>query len=75
MMTIEMNGKQLPAFEVFAMSIKALDDHLMTMFQHKGNSEPLKIDDIKWILTVPAIWSEKSKQLMRRSAVKVSRYL
>ncbi|XP_052087074.1 heat shock 70 kDa protein 12B-like [Mytilus californianus] len=70
MMAVEMNGKQLPAFEVFAMSIKALVDHLMTMFQHKGNMATLKIDDIKWTLTVPAIWSEKSKQFMRRSAVK-----
>ncbi|VDI78358.1 Hypothetical predicted protein [Mytilus galloprovincialis] len=70
MMATEMNGKQLPAFEVFAMSIKALVDHLMTMFQNKGNMATLKIDDIKWILTVPAIWSEKSKQFMRKSAVK-----
>ncbi|XP_076077084.1 heat shock 70 kDa protein 12B-like [Mytilus galloprovincialis] len=70
MMATEMNGKQLPAFEVFAMSIKALVDHLMTMFPNKGNTASLKVDDIKWILTVPAIWSEKSKQFMRRSAVK-----
>lgn len=73
-MAVEMNGKQLPAFEVFAISIKALVGHFMSLSTENGSNELLTISDIKWILTVPAIWSEKSKQFMRRSAVKVRLY-
>lgn len=73
MMAVEMNGKQLPAFKVFAKSIKALVDHLMSQFQQKKTMASLTKEDIKWVLTVPAIWSGKSKQFMRKSALKVTR--
>jgi hypothetical protein len=29
-------------------------------------------DDVKWIITVPAIWSDAAKQFMREAAEQVS---
>jgi hypothetical protein len=31
----------------------------------------LKVDEIQWVLTVPAIWSDPAKQFMRVSAEQV----
>jgi len=28
--------------------------------------------DIRWVVSVPAIWSEPAKQLMKRAAIQVS---
>lgn len=30
------------------------------------------VDDILWVVTVPAMWSEKAKQFMREAALNVS---
>jgi hypothetical protein len=31
----------------------------------------IRDDEIKWVLTVPAIWSDQAKDFMRKSAEKV----
>jgi hypothetical protein len=31
----------------------------------------IREDEIKWVLTVPAIWSDQAKDFMRKSAEKV----
>ena len=38
-------------------------------FSEKGGS---KLEYIRWVLTVPAIWSDPSKQFMREAAKQVS---
>ena len=59
-------GKSVPAMKVFGTSIKALMDHLCLTFTERGfEIEPM---DIRWVLTVPAIWSDAAKQFMRKSA-------
>lgn len=71
-MTIEdVTGRSFPAKSIFTSSIKALVDHFKSYFQ-KQNLLDLKDDDIKWVLTVPAIWSEAAKKYMRRCAENVS---
>jgi hypothetical protein len=37
--------------------------------RHK--SKNIRDDEIKWVLTVPAIWSDPAKEFMRKSAEKV----
>lgn len=63
-----MNGKTLPAKEVFSKSIQALVGSFKEMFERDSPKMKLKDTDIKWVLTVPAIWSEQSKQFMRKCA-------
>ena len=33
--------------------------------------EEFKVEDIQWVLTVPAIWTPKAKQFMRNAAYEV----
>ncbi|XP_060559752.1 heat shock 70 kDa protein 12A-like [Ruditapes philippinarum] len=61
-------GKSLKARTVFTLSIKYLKDDLMDMTKRKVLDEHLREDDIKWVLTVPAIWNDVAKQFMREAA-------
>ena len=61
-------GKSLSAKTVFSLSIKYLKDDLMNMTKRQVLDEELKQDDIKWVLTVPAIWNDAAKQFMREAA-------
>ncbi|CAC5408538.1 unnamed protein product [Mytilus coruscus] len=64
----DITGKPVPAIDVFALSIKALVKHLMDALETRGTG--VKPNDIQWVLTVPAIWTDNSKQFMRKSAEK-----
>nr|XP_022297580.1 heat shock 70 kDa protein 12A-like [Crassostrea virginica] len=61
------SGKQLPALMVFSESIKFLKQSLLE--EAKKQQTEIGENDIKWILTVPAIWSDPAKAFMRRAAV------
>ena len=65
----DVTGKSLLAIEVFGLSIKALKDHLLKLLNKEGTD--VNFDDIKWVLTVPAIWPDSAKIFMRKSAKKV----
>ena len=41
------------------------------MEEVKKQQTDIGVDDIKWILTVPAIWSDPAKTFMRKAAVQV----
>ncbi|XP_048730935.2 heat shock 70 kDa protein 12A-like isoform X2 [Ostrea edulis] len=62
----DMSGKPWPAKDVFMQSIKALKDHLMERLTLQGFK--ITTREIRWVLTVPAIWSESAKKFMRRCA-------
>lgn len=59
----------MPAITVFSESIKYLKDHFLKTLTERGSI--LKEKDIKFVLTVPAIWSDRSKKFMRDAADKV----
>lgn len=63
-------GKELKALDVFALSIEFLKNHCWTEIQIANNV--IETEDVTWVLTVPAIWSERSKKFMREAAIKVS---
>ena len=65
----DITGRALPAIDVFSLSIRALKEHLIEELVKQGTG--LKVDEIQWVLTVPAIWSDSAKQFMRASAEKV----
>lgn len=65
----DVRGQPLPAIDVFSLSIQALKDHLDSAIAVKN----LELDKkkTKWVLTVPAIWTDTAKQFMRKCAEKV----
>ena len=65
------NGKELPVVTVIAITL----EHLKTLIL-KEIEEEIRPANIKlqWILTVPAIWSEAGKGIMREAAEKVHIY-
>ena len=62
-------GLELPAITVFSLAIGFLKNHLLESLNRKDSS--LTMEDIHWVLTVPAIWNDMAKQFMRKSAVAV----
>lgn len=66
MLIEDITGKSALAMDVFALSIQALMDHLLTLLETRGTGIDKK--EIQWVLTVPAIWTDGAKQFMRRSA-------
>lgn len=65
----EAGGKTLPAIAVFTLSIKALKDHLLDMLDTRGTT--LQAEEVLWVLTVPAIWTDSAKFFMRKAALRV----
>ena len=63
-------GLQLPAITVFSLAIGFLKDNLLDDLKKMDTTWTM--EDIHWVLTVPAIWNDKAKQFMRKSAVAVS---
>ena len=49
--------------------LKMFSDDALKYYNQKGNTKYTK-NDIKWIVTVPAIWNEYGKQFMRNCAKK-----
>ncbi|KAL4232760.1 Heat shock 70 kDa protein 12A [Mactra antiquata] len=60
--------EKLPAMEVFSACIKYLRDRLLNRIHDSYVN--MADEEIKWVLTVPAIWNDTSKQFMREAAEK-----
>ncbi|XP_045203146.2 heat shock 70 kDa protein 12A-like [Mercenaria mercenaria] len=61
-------GKKMSAMDVFSACIKYLKDHHVKKCVQQ--LPDITDDDIRWVLTVPAIWNDASKQFMREAADK-----
>lgn len=63
----DINGVSMPARTIFTMSIR----YLRTHFRNALNLQMVGVEesDIKYVLTVPAIWNDNAKQFMREAAV------
>ena len=66
------NGKVVEAKKVFAHSIKFLGDEAISLIRQETEDDSFKVEDIQWVLTVPAIWSPRAKQFMREAAYEVT---
>lgn len=60
----------LPAIDIFKHAIKALKDHFEDAAKDRG--VVFKPEEVLYVLTVPAIWSESAKKFMKKAASKVS---
>ncbi|XP_062615746.1 heat shock 70 kDa protein 12A-like [Saccostrea cucullata] len=61
-------GNTLPAMKVFAACIKYLREHMMDACSTRRVD--IEDDEIQWVLTVPAIWTDSAKQFMREAATR-----
>lgn len=73
-MLSDISGKKMPAVDVFSAAIKYMKEHLLHKLSEKGDTETKK-EEIRWVLTVPAIWNDTAKSFMRKAAIKVFVYL
>lgn len=62
-------GKKMEAMKVFSSAIRFLKDQLL--IQCENQFTEIEDSDIDWVITVPAIWNDRSKQFMREAAEKV----
>ena len=65
------NGKEVSAMKVFSLSLMFFREHALQELTDQS-SVPLTNQDIRWVITVPAIWRESAKQFMRQAAYVVS---
>lgn len=61
--------KKMEAMKVFSSAICYLKDQLLTQCINQFTN--INDSDINWVITVPAIWNDRSKQFMREAAEKV----
>lgn len=61
--------KEVKAIEVFQHGIKFFRDLMLKTIEKKGLG--VEENNIKWVITVPAIWSEPAKQFMTEAAEQV----
>lgn len=64
------NGSEFTALKVFSSSLKWLKETAIEELDNQTN-EKISNDNIKWVLTVPAIWKQPAKSFMREAAVQV----
>ena len=60
------------AVDIFSMSIRYLRDHFLRQLQNQSLS--VNEQDIKYVVTIPAIWDENGKEFMRMAALQVQMY-
>lgn len=62
----------MPALVVFSESIKYLKQSLFEKVKH---GLEIGLANIRWVITVPNIWSNTAKAFMRTAAIKVFVYI
>ncbi|SPQ98611.1 unnamed protein product (mitochondrion) [Plasmodiophora brassicae] len=65
--TSAVNGERVPASDVVEMALSEIRRQAMVFFRKVSGTETASI---LWVLTVPAIWTDASKQVMRQAAIK-----
>lgn len=64
------NGKEYYLVDVIAQILNYLKNELIENHLKKAGY-PLKATDFDWVITVPAIWKARGKQMMREAGYKV----
>lgn len=65
------NGESILALTVFKHSLVYLKYQALRELNDQAE-EPVSRDEIRWVITVPAIWSQQAKQFIREAAYSVS---
>ncbi|XP_041125066.1 heat shock 70 kDa protein 12A-like isoform X2 [Polyodon spathula] len=63
------NGKKVKALDIFAYALQFFKEHALKELSDQIGSE-FHSSDVRWVITVPAIWKQPAKQFMRQAAYK-----
>ncbi|XP_045600464.1 uncharacterized protein [Procambarus clarkii] len=61
------NGKKVEALQIFSHALRYFRDHALRELTDQAGVAVLE-EDVRWVITVPAIWSHPAKQFMRTAA-------
>ncbi|ETO05692.1 hypothetical protein RFI_31704, partial [Reticulomyxa filosa] len=61
------NGKKRKSMDVLVEALKFMRKHIMQVL--RDTKVVQKVEDVQWVLTVPAIWSNTAKNRMREAAI------
>ncbi|CAL9694221.1 unnamed protein product [Knipowitschia caucasica] len=61
------NGRKVRAIEVFAHALRFFREHALKEVKEQS-STVLEAEQIRWVITVPAVWRQPAKQFMREAA-------
>ena len=64
----------MSALTVFAYALHHLKIHALMELSDQTGSD-VAIEDVRWVVTVPAIWKQPAKQFMREAAYQVKNFL
>ena len=64
------NGRSYQALTVFAHALRFFYEHAVQELSDQSATTILN-EDIRWVITVPAIWKAPAKQFMRLAAYQV----
>ena len=65
------NGRLFPVGTVFAHVFRYFRDKAIEEYNLFSTTD-LTQDDVKWVIAVPAMWSDVARQMMREAAYEVS---
>lgn len=60
----------MPAVTVFGHALRYFKEHALQELTDQSSTRILN-EDVRWVVTVPAIWKQPAKQFMRAAAYKV----
>ncbi|XP_074964331.1 heat shock 70 kDa protein 12A isoform X2 [Phalacrocorax aristotelis] len=63
------NGKKIKALEIFAYALQFFKEQALKELSDQGGSD-FENTEVRWVITVPAIWKQPAKQFMRQAAYK-----
>ncbi|XP_069468020.1 heat shock 70 kDa protein 12A [Ambystoma mexicanum] len=63
------NGKKVKALEIFAYALQFFKEQAMKELSDQAGCD-YSASDVRWVITVPAIWKQPAKQFMRQAAYK-----
>ncbi|KAK0674843.1 HS12A protein, partial [Pygoscelis papua] len=61
------NGKKVKALEIFAYALQFFKEQALKELSDQGGSD-FENTEVRWVITVPAIWKQPAKQFMRQAA-------
>lgn len=66
------NGQRVLAYLVFGHALRYFKDCCLRAINEGLMGGPnITVEDVRWVITVPAIWRQSAKQFMRYAATEV----
>ncbi|CAF2048753.1 unnamed protein product [Rotaria magnacalcarata] len=61
------NGRKVPALTIFTYALQYFKEHALRELSDQSGTRFVN-EDVRWVITVPAIWKQAAKQFMREAA-------